>query len=63
MILPKKIIMPITDVTKRSIAQKRRLFFKICFDCGAKNPIGGTRCRKCHGSQMRLKNRTLGAKK
>ena len=55
--------MPITDVTKRSIAQKRRLFFKICFDCGAKNPIGGTRCRKCHGSHMRLKNRTLGAKK
>ena len=34
--------MPITDVTKRSIAQKRRLFFKICFNCGAKNPIGGT---------------------
>ncbi|MDQ4072765.1 MAG: 50S ribosomal protein L40e [Thermoproteota archaeon] len=55
--------MPITDVVKKQIAQKRRLFFKICFKCGAKNPIGGDRCRKCHGSQMRLKNRTLGAKK
>jgi ubiquitin-large subunit ribosomal protein L40e len=61
--ISKKVIMPITDVTKRSIAQQRRLFFKICFNCGAKNPIGGTRFRKCHGSQMRLKNRTLGAKK
>lgn len=56
-------IMPITDVTKKQIAQQRRLFFKICFDCGAKNPIGGSRCRKCRSSHMRLKNRTLGAKK
>jgi large subunit ribosomal protein L40e len=55
--------MPITDVVKKQIAQQRRLFFKICFKCGAKNPIGGERCRKCHGKQMRLKNRTLGAKK
>jgi large subunit ribosomal protein L40e len=55
--------MPITDVIKKQIAQKRRLFFKICFKCRAKNPIGAERCRKCHGSQMRLKNRTLGAKK
>ncbi len=55
--------MPITDVIKKQIAQKRRLFFKICFKCRAKNPIGAERCRKCHGNQMRLKNRTLGAKK
>ena len=56
-------LMPITDVIKKQIAQQRRLFFKICFKCGAKNPIGAERCRKCHGNQMRLKNRTLGAKK
>ena len=59
----KKMYMPITDVIKKQIAQQRRLFFKICFKCGAKNPIGAERCRKCHGNQMRLKNRTLGAKK
>lgn len=58
-----KSYMPITDVIKKQIAQKRRLYFKICFKCGAKNPIGAERCRKCHGNQMRLKNRTLGAKK
>ncbi|NAL76903.1 50S ribosomal protein L40e [Nitrososphaera sp. AFS] len=55
--------MPITDVVKKQIAQQRRLFFKICFNCGAKNPILSTRCRKCHAKQMRLKNRTLGVKK
>ncbi|MFY9799005.1 MAG: 50S ribosomal protein L40e [Candidatus Nitrosopolaris sp.] len=55
--------MPITDAIKKQIAQQRKLFFKICFKCGAKNPISSTRCRKCHGSHMRLKNRTLGVKK
>ena len=58
-----KTSMPITDVVKKQIAQKRRLFFKICFKCRSKNPIGAERCRKCHANQMRLKNRTLGAKK
>ncbi|MGA9316660.1 MAG: 50S ribosomal protein L40e [Nitrososphaeraceae archaeon] len=55
--------MPITDATKKQIAQQRRLFFKICFKCGGRNPITAQRCRKCRGSQLRLKNRTLGAKK
>ncbi|MGD1835409.1 MAG: 50S ribosomal protein L40e [Nitrososphaeraceae archaeon] len=55
--------MPITDATKKQIAQKRRLFFKICFKCGARNPISSNRCRKCRNGQMRLKNRNIGAKK
>jgi len=55
--------MPITDAFKKQIAQQRRLFFKICFKCGAKNSIEATRCRKCRGSQLRLQNRTLGVKK
>jgi large subunit ribosomal protein L40e len=55
--------MPIADATKKQIAQQRRLYFKICFRCGGKNPISASRCRKCHSDQMRLKNRTLGAKK
>ncbi|MDH2900183.1 MAG: 50S ribosomal protein L40e [archaeon] len=55
--------MPITDATKKQMAQKRRLFFKICLRCGAKNPISATRCRKCHSEALRLKNRALGVKK
>ncbi|MGI0027011.1 MAG: 50S ribosomal protein L40e [Nitrosopumilaceae archaeon] len=55
--------MPITDPLKKQIAQKARLHFKVCFSCGAKNPIGATRCRKCHNTYLRLKNRTLGIKK
>ncbi|WP_337862902.1 50S ribosomal protein L40e [Nitrososphaera sp.] len=55
--------MPITDPAKKQIAQQRRLYFKVCFKCGAKNHIDAEKCRKCHGNQMRPKNRTLGAKK
>ncbi|HSF27798.1 MAG: 50S ribosomal protein L40e [Nitrosopumilaceae archaeon] len=55
--------MPITDPLKKQIAQKARLHFKVCFGCGAKNPMGASRCRKCHSSYLRLKNRTLGIKK
>ncbi len=55
--------MPITDPLKKQIAQKARLYFKVCFSCGAKNPIGATRCRKCRNTYLRLKNRTLGIKK
>ena len=38
--------MPITDPLKKSIAQKARLHFKVCFSCGAKNPISASRCQK-----------------
>ena len=55
--------MPITDATKKQIAQQRRLFYRICFNCGGKNHVEASRCRKCHGKHMRMKNRTLGAKK
>ncbi|MCH7941392.1 MAG: 50S ribosomal protein L40e [Thaumarchaeota archaeon] len=55
--------MPITDTIKKQIAQKARLHLKICFKCGARNPISATRCRKCHSPYLRLKNRTLGVKK
>jgi large subunit ribosomal protein L40e len=56
-------LMPITDATKKQIAQQRRLFYKICFKCGGRNPISSDRCRKCHSQKMRLKNRNIGAKK
>jgi large subunit ribosomal protein L40e len=55
--------MPITDATKKQIAQKRRLFFKICLKCGTKNNIRAERCRKCGSRDLRLKNRQVGPKK
>lgn len=55
--------MTITDAFKKQLAQKRRLFFKICLKCGARNSIVAERCRRCRNIQLRLKNRTLGAKK
>lgn len=55
--------MPITDPVKKQIAQKVRLYSKICFKCGAKNSMAATRCRKCHNAYLRQKNRALGVKK
>jgi len=55
--------MPITDPEKKQLAQRARLYMKICFYCGARNSIDAKRCRKCHNSHLRLKNRTLGVKK
>ena len=55
--------MPVTDTEKKQIAQKALLYIKICFACGARNSLAATRCRKCHNSYLRLKNRTLGIKK
>ncbi|MEM3437441.1 MAG: 50S ribosomal protein L40e [Nitrososphaerales archaeon] len=55
--------MPITDVMKKQLAQKRKLFFKICLKCGLKNSIAATRCRKCKSEDLRLKNRALAVKK
>jgi large subunit ribosomal protein L40e len=55
--------MPIADVTKKQIAQKRRLFLKVCLRCGARNPLDAERCRECKTSDLRLKNRSVGLKK
>ena len=55
--------MPISDPLKKQIAQKARLNMKICFNCGARNSTAASRCRKCRNPYLRLKNRTLGAKK
>jgi large subunit ribosomal protein L40e len=54
--------MPITDVVKKQLAQKVRLHYKVCRDCGARNPGPSNRCRKCHGHNLRWKKRELGAK-
>jgi large subunit ribosomal protein L40e len=56
--------MPIADSAKKAIAQERRLHFKICMSCGAKNPPDAVRCRKCRRSDsLRVKNRSTGPKK
>ncbi|MFC1507108.1 50S ribosomal protein L40e [Thermoproteota archaeon] len=54
--------LPITEMEKKQLAQKRRLFYKICRDCGVKNSAAASRCRKCRGSDLRWKKRELGAK-
>lgn len=55
--------MPVTDPEKKRIASQARLRMKICFNCGCRNDILATRCRKCRNGYLRLKNRNLGAKK
>ena len=55
--------MPIADPEKKRIAQEIRLHMKICLNCGIRNSINATRCRKCHKDKLRLKNRALRAKK
>jgi ubiquitin-large subunit ribosomal protein L40e len=55
--------LPISDATKKQIAQRRRLFFQVCLRCGARNPLHAGRCRKCKSSDLRLKNRSVGLKK
>ncbi len=55
--------MPVTDPQKKQIAQKARLYMKICLSCGVRNSMAATRCRKCHNHYLRLKNRNLGIKK
>ncbi|WP_455367402.1 50S ribosomal protein L40e [[Eubacterium] cellulosolvens] len=54
--------MPITDTVKKQLAQKHRLFYKICRFCGARNASSAERCRKCRSYNLRWKNRELGAK-
>ncbi|RLI28483.1 50S ribosomal protein L40e [Candidatus Bathyarchaeota archaeon] len=49
--------MPLRDPIKREIAQRRRLYVKICRNCGAKNPPKAERCRKCRSSNLRWKHR------
>jgi large subunit ribosomal protein L40e len=51
--------MPILDPVKKSIAQKHRLYMKICRDCGVRNAATATKCRKCKGKNLRWKKREL----
>jgi len=46
---------PLVDPMKKAIAQKRRLFVKICRECGARNAPTATKCRKCRSKNLRWK--------
>lgn len=54
--------MPITDIFKKTLAQKSRLYYKICRHCGVRNAGSAEKCRKCHSTNLRWKKRELGAK-
>ncbi|MCW3986931.1 50S ribosomal protein L40e [Candidatus Bathyarchaeota archaeon] len=54
--------MPITDIVKRRIAQRHKLYLKICRSCGARNPSTNTKCRKCRKKNLRWKRRESASK-
>ncbi|MCW4027809.1 MAG: 50S ribosomal protein L40e [Candidatus Bathyarchaeota archaeon] len=49
--------MPVLDIVKKSIAQKRRLHMKICRECGVRNAPSAKKCRKCRSKNLRWKRR------
>jgi len=44
--------MPITDTALLQLAQRRRLVYKICRNCGAKNAPTAEKCRKCRSYNL-----------
>ena len=51
--------MPLVDPVKKAIAQRARLFMKICRDCGVRNASSAVKCRKCRSKNLRWKKREL----
>ncbi len=51
--------MPILDPLKKTIAQKHRLYMKICRECGARNAENAIKCRRCHSKNLRWKKREI----
>ncbi len=48
--------MPLTlDPEKLQLVMKHKFQVKICRNCGAKNPIGAEKCRRCRSRNLRLK--------
>ena len=50
-------------IDKKALAHKYRLYYKICRNCGARNPPTAEKCRKCHSKNLRWKKRHRGMKK
>lgn len=55
--------MPISDPELAEIAKKRVLDKMVCRKCGALNPPGATKCRRCRSKNLRPKRKVLGPKK
>ncbi|UCB59909.1 MAG: 50S ribosomal protein L40e [Candidatus Bathyarchaeota archaeon] len=51
--------MPVTDLQKKTIAQRHRLYMKICRECGVRNAPTAVKCRKCRSKNLRWKKREL----
>jgi LSU ribosomal protein L40E len=54
--------MPLLDASLIQLAQMKRLHYKICRKCGARNPPTAEKCRKCRSYNLRWKKRELGRK-
>ncbi len=49
--------MPVSDIEKRRLAQHYLLYKSVCRTCGATNPLGAKKCRKCKNKDLRPKRR------
>ena len=51
--------MPVTDPEKVRIVVMRRLNKLVCRKCGALNPPGAVKCRRCRSKNLRPKRRVV----
>jgi len=51
--------MPLDDPIKRRIATKALLEYKVCRNCGARNPMSAEKCRRCKSYNLRPKHAKL----
>ena len=49
--------MSLRDPFKLELARKHRIDKTVCRDCGATNPIGAKKCRKCRSTNLRRKRK------
>ena len=55
--------MPITDPELIAIVQKRALKKYVCRRCGALNPWGAEKCRRCKSTNLRPKHYEIAGKR
>ncbi len=52
--------MPLRDPSLLKIVEERVLNKMVCRNCGALNPPGATKCRRCRSRNLRPKRKKLG---